>query len=192
MVPKPNLEIEKMNENTNNGTPWPDEVRQKVGDAYEPTLRWLRKSKKISLERGQDVVHEVLQHIRNGLASKIENWPHYLGSAAWNQYQRSRAKPKIKCFSELTDEEREELYAIKAPGRSPDEEAAFRELVAIMLEEIKKLPRRQREVLTLELAGKSPQEIQAILGIKTLKTVYANRQKAVANIRKNPAFREED
>jgi DNA-directed RNA polymerase specialized sigma24 family protein len=181
-----------MNENTNNGTQWPEEARQKIGEAYEPTLRWLRKFRHIPVEIGREALHEVLRHIKNGIASNVQNWPHYLASATANQYQRSRAKPKIKCFSELTDEEREQLYAIQAPGRPPDEEAALHELIALMLEEIRKLPKRQREVLILELGGKSPPEIQAVLRIKKLKTVYANRRKALENIRKNPAFREDE
>lgn len=181
-----------MDANENNSPQWSDEVRQKVVEAYEPTLQWLRKNRRIPIERGQDVLSEVLQHIKNGLAAKIRNWPHYLAAAGANQYKRSRAKPKIKCFSELSEEEREELYSIQAPGLLPDEEAAQRELVALMLEEIKKLPQRQREVLLLELGGKTAVEIQAILGIKKLKTVWANRRKALANIRKNPAFREEE
>jgi len=181
-----------MNRKAKNGAPWPDEVRTRVGEVYEPTLQWLRTHRKIPLESGREALHEVLKHIRKGLATRIRNWDRYLARATANEVKHSRRKPKIKFFSELTKEEREELHSIPAPGRSPDEEAAQRELVALLREKIKKLPPRQREVLTWELGGKTAKEIQAILGIKSLKTVYAHRQKAIENLRKNPAFREED
>lgn len=174
------------------GRGWPKEVREKVDRVYERTVEWLVTQLNIEVERAEDLVHEVLKRVPARRASRITDWERYLGCAAVHEYKRSKAKPKVLLFSELSKEDRERLFQIRAPGSTPAEEAAQRELIALLPAEIEKLPTRQRQVLTLELEGKKPKDIQAILGLKKVEAVYAHRQKAIAKLRKNPIFCEEE
>ena len=171
---------------------WPKEVREKIDGIYGPTVEWLVTQLKIEVEHAQDLVHEVLKRLPARRAARIMDWGRYLGCAAIREYRRSKTKPKVLLFSELEREDRERLFQIRAPGPTPAEEAAEREITALLPAEIEKLPTRQRQVLTLELEGKKPKEIQSILGLKKIGTVYAHRQKAIAKLRKNPVFCEEE
>ncbi len=174
------------------GTEWPKQVREKIVQVYEPTVEWLVTQLNIEAAHAQDLVHEVLKRLPARQASGITDWGRYLGCAAVHEYKRSKAKPKVLLFSELEREDRERLFQIRAPGSTPVEEAVQREFIALLPAEIEKLPTRQRQVLTLELEGKKPKEIQAILGLKKVGTVYSHRQKAIAKLRKNPIFFEEE
>lgn len=183
-----------MNWQNTNGARWPEEVRQKVEHVYEPVVQWIRNRLNMDIEEAREAVHEILKRLHNGQASRITTWDHYLTKAAIRQHRRSKGKPKgklkILLFSELSKEERKQLYAIPAPGPNPADLAVERELLAFMRDEIQKLPKRQREVLTLEIEGLTPEEIRVRLGLKKVSTVWSNRCKAVAKLGKNPKFRE--
>jgi RNA polymerase sigma factor (sigma-70 family) len=178
------------------GPAWPEEARRQITAAYGPVVGWVQGRLHLHEDEVQDALHEVLKKLGPRQISRIARWERYLTRAVLRRLKRSklrhRGKLKILLFSELSKEERESLYAIPAPGRPPDEEAAHRELLDLLRTAVEGLPPRQRQVLTLLMDGKTPADVQAILGLKSLSTVSTNRRKAIANLRRNPVFREDE
>lgn len=57
-------------------------------------------------------------------------------------------------------------------GESPELQAARRETTSRLLEVIRRMGPRCRELLRLKLAGRSFAEIQAVMGVRSINTVY--------------------
>lgn len=177
------------------GPIWPEELRRKVGEVYAPVVAWVRGRLNLDEDEVQDALHEVLSGLTPRQISRIARWERYLTRAVVRRLKRPklkhRGKLKILLFSELSKEDRDRLHAIPAPGRTPDEKASERELLGLLRNSVEALPPRQHQVLTLLMDGKTPAEIQAILGLKSLSTVSSNRRKAIAKLRRNPVFRKD-
>ncbi len=173
-----------MNENEIPMAEWSEETRQQIRKVYEPVIQWTNQHLHIHKEDVRDALHEVLKNLHNGQMARIRNWEQYLTRATIRKLRRPQTAPKIMLFSELSKEERRELFQIPAPGLNPAELTANRELLALAREGIQKLPPRQRDVLRLGLEGRTPEEIRTLLGLRSLSTVRSNQRHGIAKLRK--------
>lgn len=162
-----------------------DELWGRVMPLYEELI--LRLKKRLD-EKDDDVardaLHTVLVRLAKGKSWEFEDWKTYLTKCAVNEHHHEYRNGRLILFSELSKEDRGRLYEIPGPERTPADQAAEREISAILWKEIEKLPRRQRQVMTLDLEERTEEEIRAILGVKSLATVRSHRRKAFARLRK--------
>lgn len=162
-----------------------DEFWGRVQPLYERLVLGLKKRlKKQDEDVGRDALHTVFVRLVEGRPKDVQDSKIYLTKCAVNEHRHGHRNGRLVFFSELSNEDREGLDDIRAPGRTPAEEAAERECWTRLREEIARLPKRQRQVLTLDLEERTDDEIRVVLGLKSVASVRSHRRYAIAKLRK--------
>jgi len=163
-----------------------EEVRRRLGEAYEPAVRKVKKEFPLwgDLEV-RDALHTVsLRLLVNG-AHPIRNWVAYLTTAAINECRQGHQNGKVVSFSELSKEERRRIVEeTPGPFENPADLAAKHELVAMAQEEVENLPPKQRAILLMVCSKYKHREIAAALGLRSAETSRSHLRYALKSLRK--------
>lgn len=170
------------------------ELEQELTRNYEKYVRGVAKAAHTSRDNAREALHRAICRILGASkehppSRRILAWHPYILSAAINSLRDWRKEGKrLTRFSELYEDEREEIGEIPDPEPGPERRLEESEIRAILWAEVKRLSPREAEVIKHWAHGSPFNEIAMKLNISA-STVRVLWMRGIRNLRNRPQVR---
>lgn len=166
------------------------QLAQKHFNADRQTfINFIRKSFQLNGDEITDIYNEVwidvIDNVRRGRTEKVKNWKSYVFSLGWK-----RACKLVTRRAEMERIDGEEYccldYESTCMKGVEDDSLHLKHLERIeaMMEELERMPMKQREMLTLfYIKGKSTTEVAEAMGYSSDRTVITLKRRSIAQLR---------